>query len=324
MKLIVQIPCYNEEKTLPQTVADIPRHIQGIDTVEILIIDDGSRDRTVEVAKELGVDHIVRNTINQGLARSFRLGLDECLRQGADIIVNTDGDNQYAGKDIPKLIQPIFDHQAEIVIGDRQTAQIAHFSPLKKTLQWLGSSVVRKLSGVQVPDAVSGFRAISRKAAIRLNIVSTFSYTIEMLIQAGNKQMAVAHVPVDTNPQTRESRLYTSTLRFIGFQLVNMIRMYAMYRALKVFFYIGTVLSIIGAIPIIRFLIFYLSGEGTGHIQSLILGGAILSMGFIAYLVGLIADLISNNRQLVEMILEQAKRIELERLREQKEQSRED
>jgi glycosyltransferase involved in cell wall biosynthesis len=300
--------------------------------VEILIIDDGSRDRTVEVAKELGVDHIVRNTINQGLARSFRLGLDECLRQGADIIVNTDGDNQYAGKDIPKLIQPIFDHQAEIVIdhqaeiviGDRQTAQIAHFSPLKKTLQWLGSSVVRKLSGVQVPDAVSGFRAISRKAAIRLNIVSTFSYTIEMLIQAGNKQMAVAHVPVDTNPQTRESRLYTSTLRFIGFQLVNMIRMYAMYRALKVFFYIGTVLSIIGAIPIIRFLIFYLSGEGTGHIQSLILGGAILSMGFIAYLVGLIADLISNNRQLVEMILEQARRIELERLREQKEQSKED
>ncbi|MBW2505650.1 MAG: glycosyltransferase family 2 protein, partial [Deltaproteobacteria bacterium] len=164
MKLIVQIPCYNEEKTLPQTVTDIPRHIPGIDTVEILIIDDGSSDRTVEVAKELGIDHIVRNTINQGLARSFRLGLDESLRQGADIIVNTDGDNQYAGKDIPKLIQPILDHQAEIVIGDRQTAQIPHFSPIKKILQWLGSSVVRKLSGVQVPDAVSGFRAISRKA----------------------------------------------------------------------------------------------------------------------------------------------------------------
>ncbi|MEK6196846.1 MAG: glycosyltransferase family 2 protein, partial [Desulfobacterales bacterium] len=206
MKLIVQIPCYNEEFTLPQTVADIPRHIPGIDTVEILIIDDGCNDRTVEVAKELGVDQIFSNTINQGLARSFRRGLDECLRLGADIIVNTDGDNQYAGKDIPRLIQPILDNQAEIVIGDRQTLQISHFSPLKKILQWLGSSVVRKLSGVQVPDAVSGFRAISRKAAIRLNIVSTFSYTIEMLIQAGNKQMAVAHVPVDTNPQTRESR----------------------------------------------------------------------------------------------------------------------
>ena len=324
MKLIVQIPCYNEEKTLPQTVADIPRVIPGIDTVEILIIDDGSSDRTVEVAKELGIDHIVSNTSNQGLARSFRIGLDACLRHGADIIVNTDGDNQYAGKDIPKLIQPILDDQAEIVIGDRQTAQISHFSPIKKILQWLGSRVVRILSGVQVPDAVSGFRAISRSAAIRLNIVSTYTYTIEMLIQAGNKQMAVVHIPVDTNPQTRKSRLYTSTFRFIVFQVINMIRMYAMYRALKVFFYIGTVLSIIGFMPILRFFVFYLRGDGTGHIQSLILGGAILSMGFIAYLVGIIADLISNNRQLVEMVLEQARRVELDRLREKKGQSRDD
>jgi glycosyltransferase involved in cell wall biosynthesis len=316
MKLIVQIPCYNEEQTLPQTVADIPRNIPGIDTVEILIIDDGCSDKTVEVAKGLGVDHIISNTINQGLARSFRRGLDECLRLGADIIVNTDGDNQYAGKDIPKLIQPILDNQAEIVIGDRQTAQISHFSPTKKILQSLGSGIVRKLSGVRVPDAVSGFRAISRKAAIRLNIVSTFSYTIEMLIQAGNKQMAVAHIPVDTNPQTRESRLYTSTFKFVGFQLINMIRMYAMYRALKVFVYIGTALSIIGIIPIIRFLFFYFKGYGTGHIQSLILGGAFLSMGFIAYLVGLVADLISNNRQLVEMTLERSKRAELDRLKE--------
>jgi glycosyltransferase involved in cell wall biosynthesis len=316
MKLIVQIPCYNEEQTLPQTVADIPRNIPGIDTVEILIIDDGCSDKTVEVAKGLGVDHIISNTINQGLARSFRRGLDECLRLGADIIVNTDGDNQYVGKDIPKLIQPILDNQAEIVIGDRQTAQISHFSPTKKILQSLGSGAVRKLSGVRVPDAVSGFRAISRKAAIRLNIVSTFSYTIEMLIQAGNKQMAVAHVPVDTNPQTRESRLYTSTFKFVGFQLINMIRMYAMYRALKVFVYIGTALSIIGIIPIIRFLFFYFKGYGTGHIQSLILGGAFLSMGFIAYLVGLVADLISNNRQLVEMTLERSKRAELDRLKE--------
>lgn len=317
MKLIVQIPCYNEEKTLPQTVADIPRQIPGIDTVEILIIDDGCSDRTVEVARKIGVDHIISNTINQGLARSFRLGLDECLRLGADIIVNTDGDNQYAGKEIPKLIQPILDHQAEIVIGDRQTAQIAHFSPMKKILQWLGSGVVRKLSGVQVPDAVSGFRAISRRAAIRLNIVSTFSYTIEMLIQAGNKQMAVAHVPVETNPVTRESRLYRSTIKFIGLQLSNMIRMYAMYRALKVFFYIGTAFSVIGIVPILRFLFFYFKGDGTGHIQSLVLGGAFLSMGFIAYLVGLVADLISNNRQLVEMTLERVKRAELNCLKEE-------
>jgi len=316
MKLIVQIPCYNEEQTLPQTIADIPRQIPGIDKVEILVVDDGSNDRTVELARELGVDHIVCNTINQGLARSFRIGLDECLRQGADIIVNTDGDNQYAGKDIPKLILPILEHQAEIVIGDRQTSQIAHFSPLKKLLQWLGSSVVRILSGLQVPDAVSGFRAISRRAAIRLNIVSTFSYTIEMLIQAGNKQMAVVHVPVDTNPQTRESRLYTSTIRFIGLQVTNMIRMYAMYRALKVFFYIGTTLSVIGILPILRFLYFYFSGDGAGHIQSIILGGALMSMGFIAYLVGLVADLISNNRQLVEMTLERVRRAELDRLKE--------
>jgi len=318
MKLIVQIPCYNEEETLPLTVADIPRQIDGIDKVEILVIDDGSTDRTVERAKTAGVDHIFSNTINQGLARTFRRGLDECLRLGADIIVNTDGDNQYAGKDIPKLIQPILDHTAEIVIGDRQTSKISHFSPIKKFLQWLGSGVVRKLSGVRVPDAVSGFRAISRKAAIRLNIVSTFSYTIEMLIQAGNKQMAVTHVPVDINPVTRESRLFRSIPKFIGFQLTNMIRMYAMYRALKVFFYIGTALSVCGILPILRFLFFYLKGAGEGHIQSVILGGALLSMGFISFLVGLVADLISNNRQLVEMTLERVKQVELNRLQESK------
>jgi len=315
MKLIVQIPCFNEEHTLPQTVADIPRRIAGIDTVEILIIDDGSTDRTVEVAREIKVDHIVCNTSNQGLAWTFRRGVDECLRLGADIIVNTDGDNQYAGKDIPKLVQPILDHKAEIVIGDRQTAKISHFSPLKKLLQWIGSGVVRKLSGVRVPDAVSGFRAISRRAAIRLNIVSTYSYTIEMLIQAGKKQMAVAHVPVDTNPKTRESRLYTSVTKFIIYQLTNMIRMYAMYQPLRVFFYIGTCFTLLGLLPILRFIFFYFKGAGEGHIQSLILGGALVSMGFIAFLVGLVADLISNNRQLVEMILERSKRAELDHLK---------
>jgi glycosyltransferase involved in cell wall biosynthesis len=311
MKLIVQIPCYNEEETLPRTVADIPRQIAGIDRVEILVIDDGSTDRTVEAARAAGVDHVIRNTINQGLARSFRRGLDECLRLGADIIVNTDGDNQYAGGDIAKLVQPILDHSAEIVIGDRQTSKIEHFSPLKKFLQWLGSGVVRKLSGVMVPDAVSGFRAISRKAAIRLNIISSFSYTIEMLIQAGNKQMAVTHVPVATNPVTRESRLFKSIPAFIGYQLINMIRMYAMYQPLRVFFYIGTALSLAGILPILRFLFFYFKGAGEGHIQSVILGGVFLSMGFIAYLVGLVADLISHNRQLLEMTLERVKRAEL-------------
>ena len=311
MKLIVQIPCYNEENTLPQTVADIPRQIPGVDQVEVLIIDDGSNDRTVAVAKEIGVDHIVRNKRNLGLARTFRRGLDACLKLGADIIVNTDGDNQYAGADIPKLIQPILAGKAELVIGDRQTGKIPHFSPLKKLLQKFGSGVVRRLSGVQVPDAVSGFRAISREAAIKLNIISSYSYTIEMIIQAGKKQMAVAHVPIRTNPQTRESRLFTSIPKFIQCQLTSMIRMYAMYQPLRVFFYIGTTLSLIGILPILRFLFFFFHGEGDGHIQSLILGGILCSMGFIAYLVGLVADLISHNRQLLEMTLERVKRADL-------------
>lgn len=216
MKLIVQIPCFNEENTLPQTVKDIPRIIPGVDTVEILIIDDGSTDRTVEVAQMLGVDHIVRNKKNQGLARTFRTGLNACLDLGADIIVNTDGDNQYAGADIPKLVQPIIEGRAEIVVGDRRTELQPHFSRSKKALQKLGSAVVRRLSDVDVPDAVSGFRAISRDAALRLNIISPFSYTVEMLIQAGKKHLAVTSVPVGTNPKTRESRLFRSIPKFIG------------------------------------------------------------------------------------------------------------
>jgi glycosyltransferase involved in cell wall biosynthesis len=312
MKLIVQIPCFNEEQTLPETIADIPRQIPGIEVVEILIIDDGSTDRTMEVAEEIGIDHIIRNKKNLGLARSFRRGLDACLKRGADIIVNTDGDNQYAGKDIPKLILPIMAGEAELVIGDRQTARIEHFSPIKKFLQWFGSGVVRRLSGINVPDAVSGFRAISREAAFKLNIISSYSYTIEMIIQAGKKQMAVAHVPVDTNPQTRESRLITSTPKFIESQMTSMIRMYAMYRPLRFFFYIGSILTFIGLVPILRFLYFYLIGNGAGHIQSLVLGGVFFSMGFITYLVGLLADLISHNRQLIELALERVRKSEVE------------
>jgi len=312
MKLIVQIPCYNEEHTLPQTVSDIPRQITGIDMVEILVIDDGSTDRTVEVAQKIGVDHIVRNKRNMGLARTFRRGLDACLKNGADIIVNTDGDNQYAGKDIPKLIQPILDGNAELVIGDRQTTKIAHFSLMKKFLQRFGSSVVRKLSGINVPDAVSGFRAISREAAIKLNIISSYSYTIEMIIQAGKKKMAVDHVQINTNPKTRESHLFKSIQQFIIQQLTSMIRMYAMYQPLRFFFYIGFTLSIIGFYPIFRFLYFYLIGRGGGHIQSLVLGSVMLSMGFITFLVGLVADLISRNRQLIELTLERVRRMELD------------
>jgi len=311
MKLIIQIPCFNEEQTLPQTIKDIPREIKGVDLVEILIIDDGSSDRTVDVAKELGVDHIIINKNNRGLARTFKTGLDACLKLDADIIVNTDGDNQYAGWDIPKLIQPILDGKADVVLGDRRTNKIKHFSPFKKLLQKLGSRVVRALSGTDLPDAVSGFRAISREAALQINIVSPFSYTVEMIIQIGKKHMAIASVPVETNPKTRESRLFKSIPKFIERQLTSMVRMYAMYQPLRVFFYIGTILAVIGIIPLIRFLYFYMTGDGSGHIQSVILGGIFLAMGFISYLVGLVADLISHNRQLLEMTLERVRKIEL-------------
>ena len=311
MKLIVQIPCYNEEETLPQTYADIPKEIEGIDKVEVLIIDDGSTDRTVEVAKELGIDHIVINKKNIGLARTFRKGVEACLRAGADIIVNTDGDNQYAGWDIPKLVKPILDGKAEVVIGDRQTGKIGHFSKSKQLLQKVGSAVVRQLSGVDAPDAVSGFRAFNRDVAFRLNIVSPFSYTTEMLIQVGKKHMAVTSVPIETNAKTRESRLFSSIPKFIERTLTTMIRMYSMYQPLRVFFFIGMVLSIIGAIPVIRFLFFYLSGDGSGHLQSLILGGVFLMMGFLTFLIGLVADLISFNRQLIEMTLEKVRRMEM-------------
>jgi glycosyltransferase involved in cell wall biosynthesis len=314
MKLIVQIPCFNEEETLPATFNDIPKQIDGVDEVEILIIDDGSTDKTIEVAKALGVHHIIINKNNRGLARTFRTGLNECLKLGADIIVNTDGDNQYAGWDIPKLIQPILDGKADVVVGDRNTAKVAHFSPFKKFLQKLGSYVVKTLSGVQVPDAVSGFRAYSRDAALQLNIVSPFSYTIEALIQAGKKHMAVASVPVETNAKTRESRLFSSIPKFIERQLTTIVRMYAMYQPLKVFFFIGLTLSILGAIPILRFLYFYLTGDGEGHIQSLILGGVFTILGFISFLIALLADLMNFNRQLIEQTLEKVRRIELEML----------
>ena len=313
MKLIVQIPCFNEEATLPAVLADIPRHIEGIDSVEILIIDDGCTDKTVEIARQCGADYVVHHKRNQGLARTFRTGIDACLRLGADIIVNTDGDNQYSGLDIPQLCVPILQGKAEIVIGDRQTDRIEHFSPLKKILQRLGSSIVRRISTTEVPDVVSGFRAISREAAIQLNIVSPFSYTIEMVIQAGKRHMAIASVPVATNHVTRNSRLYRSVTQFIREQVTTIVRMYAMYQPLKVFFLIGSALFLIGAYPILRFLWFYFSGEGDGHIQSLIVGSALMMMGFMTFTIGLVADLIQFNRQLLEMTLARLKAQEFTR-----------
>ncbi len=314
MKLIVQIPCYNEEKTLPQTVRDIPRRIEGIEQVEILIIDDGSEDRTVEVAKEIGVDHIVKNTCNKGLARTFLVGLDASLRLGADIIVNTDGDNQYKGEHIPKLIAPILKGKADIVIGDRQTDTIPHFSPTKKKLQRLGSFVVRILSQTDVPDAVSGFRAFSREAAMQMNIVSSFSYTIETIIQAGKKNLAVANVPIGTNPKTRESTLFKSIPKFLEHSATTMIRMYTMYQPLKVFFYIGCLCILVGLIPSIRFLFYYFMGQGGGHIQSLILASILFVIGFQVLMIGLVADVISFNRKLIEETLLRVRRIELDHL----------
>lgn len=311
MKLIVQIPCYNEEETLARTVADIPRDIDGIDGVEILIVDDGSTDDTVGAARRCGVDHVVRHRRNKGLAYTFATGIDAALRLGADIVVNTDGDNQYPGRFIPDLIRPIVSGDADIVIGDRQSARNPHFSPLKKLLQRLGSNVVRRLSGTDVPDAVSGFRAISREAALRLNIVSTFSYTIEMVIQAGNKRMAIASVPIETNEKTRESRLFGSIPGFIWRSATTMLRMYAMYRPLRAFMYIGALFFIVGALPIVRFLYFYMTGGGGGHIQSLILGGSMVILGVTTWLFGLMADLISFNRRLLESTLEKVRRLEL-------------
>jgi len=311
MKVIVQIPCYNEEETLPQTVADIPRRIDGVDEVEILVIDDGSTDRTVEVARRLGVDHIVRNRQNKGLAATFLVGLDACLRLGADIIVNTDGDNQYRGSDIPRLIRPILDGTAEFVVGDRQTDSIDHFSWSKKKLQKFGSFVVRMLSGADIPDAVSGFRALSREAALQMNIVSAYSYTIETIIQASKKRIALASTPVGTNAKTRESRLFKSVPKFIVSQLNTIVRMYTMYQPLKAFWTLGAIFIAGGLIPCIRYLFFYLQGQGSGHIQSLILSVILFILGGQVMILGIVSDVTSFNRRLIEDALLRIKKIEL-------------
>lgn len=312
MKLIIQIPCFNEEDTLGSTVRDIPRRIDGIDRVEILIIDDGSTDRTVSLARDLGVDHIVRNKHNLGLARAFIIGIDACLKREADIIVNTDGDNQYAGADIPKLIKPILDGRADIVIGNRKPHKISHFSPAKKALQRIGGLSVRWLSGLNIRDPVSGFRAYSRDAALALNIVSEFSYTIESIVQASSLHFSITSVPVATNRTTRESRLFKSVPQFLRQQLSTLFRMYAMYRPLRAFATIGVLLLVIGAVPILRFLYFYFfTSDGTGHIQSLILGGVLVTLGFITFVIALLADLIGWNRKLLEVTLEKVRRLEL-------------
>ncbi len=311
MKLIVQIPCFNEEATLATTVADIPREIPGIDVVEVLIVDDGSTDRTADAARQAGVDHIVTHRSNFGLAQAFATGLDASLKLGADLVVNTDADNQYQGADIALLVEPLLAGEADIVIGDRQTDTIEEFSWLKRQLQAWGSALVRKLSGTEVRDAVSGFRAYTREAALQINVVSDFSYTVETVIQSGNKALAVVSVPISTNPKTRDSRLFKSIPHFLFQQGTTLFRMYGMYRPLRLFTIAGVVFLLVGLGAIARFLYFVLLGEGDGHVQSVVLGGTLVLLGAITLLMGLLADLVGHNRRLIELTLEKVRRLEL-------------
>lgn len=302
MKLIIQIPCYNEERTLPITLKELPRQVEGFDTVEWLLIDDGSKDRSIEVAKAHGVDHIVKLNQNKGLAEVFLRGLDACVKLGADVIVNTDADNQYQAADIPKLVQPILDGTAEIVIGARPIANIEHFSPIKKLLQKLGSWVVRRLSYTHVPDAPSGFRAISAEAAMKLNVFNSYTYTLETIIQAGNKNIVTTSVPIRVNRDLRPSKLVRSISSYIMNSIVTIFRIFIVYRPFKSFMMIGSALFGIGVLLGLRFLYFYLQGAGEGHVQSVILASVFLGFGFQTMITAFLADLLAVNRRLEEDI----------------------
>jgi glycosyltransferase involved in cell wall biosynthesis len=312
MKLIIQIPCFNEEQTLPATLGDLPREIPGIETVEWLVIDDGSTDRTIEVAREGGVDHVVRLTNNKGLAAAFQAGLDACLKLGADVIVNTDADNQYSGHDIPRLVEPILAGQADMVIGDRKTDQIEHFSPVKKRLQRWGSAVVRRASGTNVPDTTSGFRAYNREAALQMQVVSKFTYTLESIIQAGKMLVAVDHVPIQTNPKTRESRLFPSMWAYVRRNTVSIFRIYALYEPLRVFLAAAAFFALIGAVIWARFLYFYFFSDEPGeHIQSLILGATLFIVAVQLAALGVVGDILAGSRLLQQRMLERVRRVEL-------------
>jgi glycosyltransferase involved in cell wall biosynthesis len=309
-KLIIQIPCYNEEAALPITLSALPREIPGIDKVEWLIVDDGSSDRTVDVARAHGVDHIVSLPRHQGLAGAFVGGLQACLQAGADIIVNTDADNQYCAEDIPKLIQPILKGKAEIVVGARPIDDIEHFSLFKKLLQRWGSWFIRLVSRTDIPDAPSGFRAMSRDAAMQLNVFSDYTYTLETIIQAGQKNMAIVSVPVRVNGKLRPSRLLKSIPQYVLKSAVTAGRIFVVYRPLRFFSYLGGVIFLVGFVIGVRFLVFFLAGSGGGHVQSLILASLLMGMGFQVVVLGVLADLIAVNRKLLEKLNWRTQKIE--------------
>jgi glycosyltransferase involved in cell wall biosynthesis len=312
MKLIIQIPCLNEEDQLPTTLGDLPRHVEGFDVVEWLIVDDGSTDRTIEVAKEHGVDHVVRLTNNKGLATGFQAGLDACLKLGADVIVNTDADNQYRAADIPKLVKPIVEGRADMVVGDRGVESIEHFSPLKKALQRLGSAVVRRASETDVPDTTSGFRAYNREAAIQVQVVSKYTYTLETIIQAGKMLIAIDHTPIRTNPVTRESRLFKSMWAYVRRNTLSIFRIYSQYEPLRVFMAAALVVGLGAVIIWGRFAYFYIvEDEGAGHVQSLILGAVLFIAAVQLAALGVMGDILAGSRILQQRILERVRRVEL-------------
>ncbi len=313
MKLIIQVPCYNESETLEIALNDLPKHIDGIDTIEYLIINDGSKDNTMEVARNWGVHYIVDLKRNKGLAKGFMAGLDACLRNGADIIVNTDADNQYNADDIEKLVRPILEGKTDIVIGERPIDQTEHFSPLKKKLQHFGSFVVRKASKSDIPDAPSGFRAYSREAAMRLNVVNEYTYTLETIVQAGRSKIAMESVPIRTNGELRPSRLFNSMFGYVKKSMLTILRAFMMYRPLMVFSVIGGIIFAFGLAVGVRFLIFYIGGTGAGHIQSLILASTLMLLGFQTFIVGLLADIISANRKILEDVQYHVRRLDFDR-----------
>ena len=310
-KLIIQIPCLNESATLPETLRDLPKNIPGIDVIEILVIDDGSTDDTASVAREHGVHHVIRFKRNRGLAAAFAAGLDACLKHGADFIVNTDADNQYRGADVAKLLEPLVGGHADVTIGDRNISSLKHLPIIRRILQRLGSWVVRQVSSTNVPDSTSGFRAYTREAALSMTFVSEFSYTLESIIQTGKKRLAIAHVLIDTNPKTRESRLFKSVASYVKKSAATIIRVYAMYEPLKIFTYIGIVFFGAGFAISLRFLYFYLNNAGQGHLQSLILSAVLMIVGFQVLLIGLVADVISGNRKLIEDLVYRVRKMEL-------------